>query len=109
MKTYEYGTKISAEYADKAVQMDRLDLNDLCHLLGLIETEYLMPEGMRQMASKLRKQVSLCWGDAAPFRMVYIPTDHYGEYISGKSPEDGDCHARSQTSDSANARKRGSK
>ena len=81
--------------------MPREDISSLSQILYIIsqgEGHTLNNFEMRELALKLKSKVDLAWGDLAPMKMLFVPTEHFSESIVGTEMEPNDNSTNSQQS-----------
>ena len=64
--------------------MPREDVASLSQILYVIaqgDGHKLNNFEMRELANELRCKVDLAWGDFAPMKMLFVPTEHFSENI----------------------------
>jgi len=85
--------------------MPREDIAALSQILYIVaqgEGHTLNNFEMRELANELRSKVDLAWGDLAPMKMFFVPTEHFSESLVGtetKEPDNGNNTSNPTDSD----------
>ena len=93
------------DQTNEGYAMPREDVASLSQILYVIaqgEGHKLNNFEMRELANELRCKVDLAWGDFAPMRMLFVPTEHFSENIqvgADKEPDNGNDTSSPANSD----------
>ena len=88
------------EQNSEGYAMPREDVASLSQILYVIaqgDGHKLNNFEMRQLANDLRCKVDLAWGDLAPMKMLFVPTEHFSENIVGTDKEHNGDNTSSPT------------
>lgn len=88
------------EQNSEGYAMPREDVASLSQILYVIaqgDGHKLNNFEMRQLANDLRCKVDLAWGDLAPMKMLFVPTEHFSENIVGTDKEHDNADHSSST------------
>jgi len=71
----------------EGVEISRQDINLL--MAVLFEVKMVTAQNQAEVES-LRKRIGLCWSDMSPFKMVFVPTEHFSEWFNTQQTKEED-------------------
>ena len=71
----------------EGIEISRQDINLL--MAVLFEVKMNTAQNQDELES-LRKKIGLCWSYMSPFKMMFVPTEHFSEWFNTQQPKEED-------------------